>query len=206
MSNLKINKEFTRKSDPKLETFSNQVSTSMTGNPVFPDPVPTLPEIATLITDFTTALNESKDGDRLKIAIKNQKRKALIDGLILLANYVLFQSAGSKVDAISSGFKVSKSPSPLPPIVKPEDFRINYGSNPGELILRVKRQRGVVTYLFQYATDEEMALGMWKGIPCSKSTCTITGLTASVKYNLRVAAVGSKEQLMYSDIISRIAS
>ncbi|MDP4283653.1 MAG: hypothetical protein Q8891_04480 [Bacteroidota bacterium] len=206
MSNLKINNGFSQLSDPNLDARSNHVLVSMTENSYFPAPVPTVADMALLITNFTTALGESKDGDRVKIAIKNQVRQDLIDALHSWSVYVLFESDGDKVKAISSGFSIGKTPAPLPPIQKPENFRVEIGSNPGELIPKVKRQRGVLTYIFQYATDEEMALNNWKSIPCSRASCVIPGLVPGTKYNCLVAAVGPKDQLMYSDVISRIAA
>ncbi|MDP4285807.1 MAG: fibronectin type III domain-containing protein [Bacteroidota bacterium] len=206
MSILKIINGFSRMSDPNLETKANQVLISMTGNEYFPAPSPNLTDMGLLIAAFTRALSECQDGDRLKIAIKNQVRQDLIDALHSLATYVLFESAGDKVKALSSGFGIGKTPAPQPPIQKPENFRVEIGSNPGELIPKVNRQRSVLTYIFQYATDEEMALNHWKSIPCSKSSCVISGLAPGTKYNCLVLAVGRKDQLMYSDIISRIAA
>ncbi|MDP4282956.1 MAG: hypothetical protein Q8891_00915 [Bacteroidota bacterium] len=133
MNILKILNGFIRMSDPNLETKSNKILISMTENSCFPAPVPTVADMGVLIANFTTALSERKDGDRLKIAIKNQVREALVDALHLWSAYVLFQSAGDKVKAISSGFSIGKTPSPQPPIQKPENFRVEIGSNPGEL-------------------------------------------------------------------------
>ncbi|MDP4282955.1 MAG: hypothetical protein Q8891_00910 [Bacteroidota bacterium] len=64
----------------------------------------------------------------------------------------------------------------------------------------------MVTYVFKYATDEEMALGNWKSVMSSKSSCVINNLAPGTKYNCLVVAVGCKDQLMYSDVISRIAA
>jgi hypothetical protein len=91
-------------------------------------------------------------------------------------------------------------------ITKPDNFSILNGSNPGTLIGKVKREKGVVTYLFQYATDAMLAQENWQSVPCSKSTCIIADLQPGVKYNCRVAAIGRREQLMYSDVVSRIVA
>ena len=206
MKKLTITNGFGQMSDPTLETRSYQILTAMTDNPNFLTPTPAIADMTTLIGEFFDALSQCKEGDCLKVAIKNQKREALINGLHLWAGYVLFQSAGDSVKAISSGFSIGKTPSPAPPISKPVDFRILNGSNPGELIGKVKREKGVITYLYQYATDEMLALGHWQSIPCSKSTCVIANLQPGTKYNCRVAAIGAKDQLMYSDILSRIVA
>ena len=85
-------------------------------------------------------------------------------------------------------------------------FRIDNGSNPGELVGKVKREKGVITYLYQYATDAMLAQDNWQSVPCSKSSCIITDLQPGTKYNCRVAAIGPREQIMYSDTVARIVA
>jgi len=206
MKTLSITNGFKKMSDPTLETRSYQILTAMTGNANFPSPVPTLADMETTIGNFFDALSQCKDGDRLKVAIKNQKREALIDALHLWAAYVLFQSAGDSVKAASSGFRIGKTPAPAPPITKPENFRIENGSNPGELVGKVKREKGVITYLYQYATDAMLTQDNWQSVPCSKSSCIIADLQPGTKYNCRVAAIGPREQIMYSDTVARIVA
>jgi len=80
------------------------------------------------------------------------------------------------------------------------------GPNPNELESKIKGVKGAVSYLYQYATDAMLAQDNWQSIPSSKTTCIITNLQPGVKYNLRVAAIGRRDQLMYSDTISRIVA
>ncbi len=147
-----------------------------------------------------------QDSDRLQIAIKNQKREALIALLHQWADYVLFISKGDNAVAMSSGFTIGKTPSPAPPLTKPENFRIENGINPGELLNKVdsvSRGRG---YLFQYATDAMLAEENWQSVPSSRTSCIIANLVPGTKYNCRVAVLGAKDQLLYSDIVSRIVA
>ncbi|MEO7584196.1 MAG: fibronectin type III domain-containing protein [Ferruginibacter sp.] len=178
----------------------------MSDNVFFPAPVPDVAEMNTIALNFFNALTHCKDGDRLKIAVKNQRRAALIEGLHFWVAYVLFQSAGDDVKALSSGFTIGKMPAPAPHSSKPENFRIENGSNPGELIGEVNHEKGVITYLYQYASDAMLELDNWQSVASSKSKCIITNLTPGVKYNCRVAAIGTKNQVMYGDIISRIVA
>ena len=60
--------------DPELETRAYQIIAAITGNPNFPAPEPTVPAMNALAASFFNALSECKDGDRLKIAAKNQVR------------------------------------------------------------------------------------------------------------------------------------
>ncbi len=154
-----------------------------------------------ITANFFQALNDCKDGDRYKIAVKNQKRQALVDALHLWAAYVLSQAAGDPVIAFASNFKLRKASSPLPPIKKPENFSMVAGLNPFELSGKLNRVLGANSYLFQYAKDEMMALDNWQGQPSTSTKCTIPNLESGVVYNCRVLAIGSKNQIMISDVL-----
>ena len=113
---------------PILETRSYQVLTGVTDNTnYFPTPKPTLAEMGEIIGNFFDALNACKDGDRLKIAIKRQKREELITALHLWSAYVLSQAAGDPIIAKSSNFSLRKVAAPRPPITNPENFSIVAG-------------------------------------------------------------------------------
>jgi hypothetical protein len=206
MKVLTITNGFTRMSDATLDTRANQIYAAMNGNANFPTPVPSMDALQNAIEVFALALNDCRDGDRLKVAIKNQKRDALIDILHLLADFVLYKSAGDSVIAISSGYSIGKQPAPAPPITKPENLRVLQGDNPGVLVSKVARVKGARSYLHEYATDAQMAQGNWQKIGCSRSSCMIVDLLPGTKYHVRVAAIGTKEQLVYSDIVSRIVA
>jgi hypothetical protein len=205
MKQLTITNGFTRMSDDNLSVKASQINAAMTGNPSFVDPVPSLADLSDAIEAFNTALNNSRDGDRLKAAIKNQKREELIELLHLLADYVLFKSEGDTVTAMSSGFTIGKSPEPRE-ITKPQNPRLLQGENSGELIPKVDRVPGAIGYLHQYATEAEMAQAKWTTIPSSRSKCRIANLTPGTRYFYRVAALGTKDQLIYSDVVNRIAA
>ncbi|MGH2564476.1 MAG: hypothetical protein ACRDE5_08185, partial [Ginsengibacter sp.] len=159
---LRLKNGFNPMPDATLETKSYQILTGMTDNPNFPTPVPSLTVIGGAVEDFFTALSNCAEGDRLKIAIKNQKRAALIDVLHQLAFYVLLTANGDEAIAMSSGFSIAKNPSPAPPIEKPVAPILESGINPGEMVSRGTALAGAVTYLHQYATDAMMAQDNWQ--------------------------------------------
>ena len=92
MKILTITNGFAKLSDANLDLRANQILTAMTGNTNFEDPIPTLSALEDAIAAYADALFDCRDGDRLKVAIKNQKRDELIDILHLLADFVLFKS------------------------------------------------------------------------------------------------------------------
>ena len=108
--------------------------------------------------------------------------------------------------AISSGFSIGKQPVPAPPITKPGNLRVLQGDNPGVLVSKVAAVKNATSYMHEYATDAQMAQGNWQKIGCSRSSCMLVDLVSGTKYNVRVAAIGPKDQLVYSDIVARIAA
>lgn len=202
MAILAINNGFDSLPDAELETRSYQILTGVTDNAgYFPTPKPTLAEMGDFIGNFFEALTACKDGDRLKIAIKNQKRVALINALHLWSAYVLSQAGGDPVIAQSSNFTLRKVRSPKPPIGSPENFSIIAGPNPFELSGKLNPLDGAKSYSFQYATDAMMATETWLGVPSTTAKCIIANLESGVVYNCRVVAIGPRNQKMYSDIL-----
>lgn len=202
MAILAITNGFDKLSDPNLETKAEQVLQGVSDNAAyFPKPKPAVAEMKVLIAKFHTALVDSKDGDRQKIAVKNQKRQELIDGLHLWGAYVLSQANGDPVVAMSSNFKLRKSPSPKPPIGKPENFRVAAGPNPLQIAGRVNTVPGAKSFILQYATDEMMATDSWKGEATTTTKCTLNGLTSGTVYNCRMVAIGPRNQIKYSDVL-----
>lgn len=192
--------------DPELETRAWQIVAGMTLNPNFPQPTPTTEEGQNAAAAFSDALKACSESDRLKIAIKNQKRLALINVLLQWRWYVLLKANGNEAIAISSGFRISQPPSPAPPLPKPEAPVLTGGINTGEIVSTGKRVPGALSYLHQYATQAMMNQNDWQPVPSSKVRCVLTNLVPGELYYCRIAAVGCKQQLVYSDIVSRIAA
>jgi hypothetical protein len=69
----------------------------------------------------------------------------------------------------------------------------------------VKRVIAAVSYVFQYTTDATLAEASWMPMNCSTTKCQLMGLTPGTKYYVRVAAVGTKGQELYSDVSSKVA-
>jgi hypothetical protein len=203
---LIITNGFDRMSDENLLVKANQIRAAMTANPAFTDPSPSLVTLEEAIEVFSTALDACRDGDRQKAAVKNQKKEQLVEVLHLLADFVVFKSEGDIVTATSSGFSVRKAAAPREPITAAQNVRLLQGPNSGELIGKASRVAGATSYVHQYATEAEMAQGKWNSMPSSRVTVRITNLQPGTLYYYRVAAVGPKDQLVYSVVISRIAA
>ncbi|MEP7238869.1 MAG: fibronectin type III domain-containing protein [Ferruginibacter sp.] len=203
---LKLKNGFNEMADDTLLTRAYQIVTAMTGNDSFPTPTPSVADMETIVANFFEALSNCTEADRVKIAIKNQARKELIDALHKWALYVMLQSNDDVAVAMTSGFQIAKAPSPAPPLEKPVAPVLQSGINSGQLLSKNKRVLNAVSYVHQYATEAEMIQDNWKSVPYSKSSCVFTNLVPGTKYYCRLVVVGRKGQLVYSDVVSRIAA
>lgn len=203
MRQFKILNGFLQMSDDTLLRRAGDILAAMTGNANFPNPDISTAQFEAQLTAFENALEACADGSRLDVAIKNQQRQLLIDMLHQWADYVVYCSKNDRAKAISSGFSISREQMPAPPITKPENLRVTNGSNGGELLSRVNSVKGARSYVHEYRPEGSET---WTGITCTSTRCMIRNLLPGTTYQVRVTAVGSKMQIMYSDIISRIVS
>ena len=202
---LRATNGFESMSDAKLYQRSSFVISCITGNSNFEAPDPTLAELTAGLNDFKTGVDNSLTRDSNAILIKNEKRQALIDLLHLEIYYVLYKSRGSRPVAESSGFSFAKAKAPAPPMLKPQNLQVVNSDQSGQMDVSIDSVTGAVAYVYQCIADAALASGNWISTTCSQSKCTITGLTPGTLYHWRVAAVGTKGQILYSDTISRMA-
>jgi hypothetical protein len=204
MSLLRISNGFEKLSDADLLTKANSILDSMSGNTNFSNPQPTLATFGTAITDFSTALDAASHGSSLDKAIKNQRREDLINILHALGAYVLFASGGVAVTALSSGFSISKTPQPAPPVQAVTGQRLEDGPNSGTLKYSFDRGPGAKAYIYQCAPDPVTATSDWMTLGGTTRSTLFSGLVVGKKYWCRTGAIGTNGQIVYSEPIWRI--
>ena len=133
---------FYRYSDGMLESKTHSIISSMTGNAFFPTPVPTLTEVQAAASDYAAALVKAGTGNRSDVADKNAKRETLTGLLRTLSTYVNLVANGDRTQLLSSGFEISKDRQPVS-ITKPENLKVENGLSSGQLIVSVKKVKGV---------------------------------------------------------------
>jgi hypothetical protein len=201
---LRITNGYPGLSDSALLVKSKVVVAAMTGNPNFATPTPTLASITALNATFEEALEKSAAGDRQQGAEKRAAREAVINGLHLLGNYVLFTAANDEVVATSAGFKVAKTPEPRPAMQTPFGLVLKNGVNKGELKFSFAKVQGATAYMYEITPGPITQQSVWErseGTTCKK---LYTGLESGREYHCRVTAIGVNGQTVTSDVVSRI--
>jgi hypothetical protein len=189
---------------PDLIAELRFVIQKMVGNSNFSTPNPPLATITTLVNDYEQLAGEAEDGGSFDKAERDSKAQELISAMHVLSAYVLMTANGSALVVESSGLKLSKTPSPSPSIEKPAGLQLTDGVNIGELLLKFTKVKGSKSYMYQISLDPTDP-AKWVTYYGTIRQNLFTGLESGKKYYVRVVAVGTDSQVVYSDVVSRIA-
>ena len=175
---------------------------SMTNNGYFPDCTSLVNELRDLQEQFIKALSDAGLKDLEKVSLKNNLRGQLIQKLKQLGEYAATVSKGEDTLMLSSGFPVIR---PVDEIIldTPDNFRISPGVQNGEIVMQVQRVMGAKSYMYQYTPHPVTKESIWESVYDTRCKATLTGLPLGVRYWFRIAAVGARKQIVYTDALDR---
>lgn len=136
--------------------------------------------------------------------MRDSKRLEVVQAIHALSIYVLGVANGDPLVVQSAGFTVVQSPSPLPPIEKATGLQLFDGMNLGEILLKFTKVQGSKAYMYQITTDPTDE-SKWVTMHGTVRQNLFTGLESGRKYYVRVVALGTNGQVVYSDVVSRVA-
>lgn len=186
----------------ELATLGYCVVNKMEDNPAFPHPPSALAELKKVLPEYLSALAHAMGLGIETVALKDQKKKIVLNLLDELATYVTNSCRGDRALLLSSGFDINKEggAGPEPAIKKLEVIL----GKPGEVTMRIRKATGAVAFIFEYTTEPPGPNTTWKSRGSSLRTHTIKGLTSDQRYWFRGVAIGSGEQFANSEVISRV--
>lgn len=200
----RVVKTFKKLTDANFLTFGQHVTVSMAAAvDIFPAPVPSLADINAELGNYADLLQTAKNRDKVQVDLKNMAKLTLKNMLSQLADYVNATTSDS-ASLLRSGFELNKVPQPIG-LQEPTGLRLMDGPNSGQLTLKSKAVKGASSYLFQYNTDAALPEVSWVSIPSTTAYYTFKGLTKGTTYYVRVAAVGSNQQITYSNVVNRVS-
>ncbi len=199
MSKSKLVTGFPRYRDTELETKARFIVESMSDNPHFTTPVPSLAEITNSINAYTGALRDAEAGGKALIAKKNEERALLIALLEKLSLYVEAYSNNNEVILLSSGFSLAKTRSTIGSLPKPHNFSVS-PTTAGVVVLKLETIYGADSYQYEYRLANVEST--WSIETFTKASLKLKGLQSGQKYEFRVAGIGAHPDRVYSDTIS----
>jgi len=195
---------FGRYTDAELSAKAKEVESSVTSNLNFPNAVNNLTKLATAKTEYDESLVMASTGDTTKIALKNEKRKNLVDVLTELARYVEMAANGNRFILLSSGFEISKEHPATVILNVPQNLKLSDGNESGELYLTFNSVNGAKSYMYQSSIDPLTSESTWTSEASTVSEHTFKSLPSGKRIWCRGVATGSNNQHTVSDPISRI--
>jgi len=187
--------------DKKLATEAVKIKTAISGNTYFPETTPSAADYSTAVDAYIAQLGKAT-GTRDVNAVdqKNARRRELIALTVTLGTSCSLSANGDLEMLRSTALPLRRRPQTIV-LGKPSNFRCTNGINPGELLLKVDTMAGVASFSFTYTEYPPTETSNWVTVTSSKSTCTLTGLTPGKKYWIRVAAIGTKGQMVWGETL-----
>ncbi len=191
-------------SDSLLLKHVHTIIAAMTDNANYPTPSPTLAEITTALSNFTTALANASGGGVTLTCIKNDMRAILVGLVRDLASYVQVTCKGNLPALLSSGFSAQKPKHTSMSIpVTPSDLQISLGTLTGELDAVNSPSFGTATYNWRMY-DVSTPTVMLQTAQTTAARKTFSGLTPGKIYAVQVNAVGSAGTSDWSNPVSHM--
>jgi hypothetical protein len=179
----------TRSNDAALIVASGSILVAMTGNGLYPAPVPALAGIVTARNAFVAAANAPKSGT-LGVIARRQLRVQLVVQLRSLALYVQQTCNGDPVIGLSSGYPLQKTRQPAGLLPAPVNLRLARGKLSGQLTVRCDVMAQAGSYQWRYATAA--APTVWTLVdPTMGARVLLEGLAPGTQYVVQVRAVGT---------------
>ncbi len=180
------------------------LSSMATAGLYYPTPSPALVDIAEAFDLYMQTWAIVEGGNNTQRQLMLQRKTILIDILMRLSAYVTFTANGNIAALQASGFTMAKDRSATPALAKPRNLKVNNAINNGSLEISVDTVEYAVVYLFQYITGTPGIDSNWLTKASTSKKCIINGLVSGAKYACRVAAIGQKDQITYSDFVYKI--
>ena len=197
--------DFNSVTDAKLLVLCGVILKAMTGNPLYPSPLPSLDTLAAANEAFAAAVTAAKDRGKAAIARRNQLRGALVQVLRELALYVQRACGGDRVKLIASGFTPQRQRGPAAGVPSaPQFVRLALGKLKGQLIARCNPVANALTYEWRYASTATPTAWVQPDA-VSKARLLIEGLTAGTTYTVQVRVIGAAGPSEWSEVASAMS-
>jgi hypothetical protein len=195
---------FGRYKDNNLLQKGEFVYASLHGNISYVTLETLLPLVKDALQKYNPDLAAAITGDRIAIAQKKQSRKELMLLLNRLGLAVMTEANGDETMLVSSGYNLVKARESRY-ITNPGNVILSDGISTGQMISRVKAVTGAKCYVHQLATAFDGEETIWISITATSCRYLFKNLTPGKQYWVRVAVVGSRNQIAYSNVATRFA-
>jgi hypothetical protein len=178
---------------------AKDVLASMQDNPHFPDPKPSLAELATACADLDESIiNTTEGGDKLAFFLKQQRLQVVSNMLRSLATYVSLIAQGDRMVVESAGFALRNRSTRITELDTPQRVQAKSGRQNGTIEVRWKPVRGARFYKVVATKNNARPDERPQETQTASSRCVITGMDPLEYYSISVMAEGSSAKSSFS--------
>jgi len=179
-------------------TKQQNIHDRMVANPLYPDPPVTYVIFQSQITAQATAIKNALNGGKLEKEVLANATKAVQGTVRRLQFYVSSEANGDREAILSSGFDVSKEPTPVGAMPQATVLWIRNTGREGEVKVRVKAVKGKQFVEVQHRVADP-GIGFGPSQSTGTSMFLLSGLGSLRKYVLRVRLHGPEGPGPWSD-------
>lgn len=195
-------------SDDELAALAGKILGALTGNANFPDPIPALTDLTTVVNDYRSKHEIAiRGGSVLDIRIKNESKKHLLYQLSQLAHYVNTESAGNLAVLTSSAMILAKQPTGKQVPYTIERVILKDGSLSGQMRVDFTPQKSIWEYEIQIGEWPDNVMDILWGQSYFTTTSRgniVVPLIPGTKYYVRVRARNAKGSSDWTEAVSMI--
>lgn len=197
--------DFNRMSVEMLDQVAENVLLKMTGNALFPTPVPELTVLETNLTNYRAAVADAVRGGKHATTVRDQVRSQLENTLHSLALSVQQVAMGDPATILAAGFDHNKTREPRGRCPQPIDFVAKSGSL-GSCSVALKMKRHPWARSYRYAYRPVGSTDAWTEVTSHASQTVIPDLQQFTEYEFRGAYIDNMPNSpIYSDKVTAVA-
>jgi hypothetical protein len=200
--NRKLALNFRKYNDSELEEIAHFICVRLRNSEEWKDIQNLLAPTEATLKQFQHYRGEAWSGDTNMILIKNDFKEKLISLLTELGETVQLKAKGDEWLIVTSGYKLTKPPRKAN-LENPEEFKVLPGQMNGQIILQAKRVKGAKAYLYKYTRGPVDNNTQWETITSTKRKIVISNLPLGIQFFFQMAAIGARNQIVYSAVVAR---
>ena len=200
----KVSLYFNNFTDVNFQKKGNSIYDSLIGNNLFSNLAPPLPTVKLALDKYIADLAAASTYDRVAVARKNKSRGELDAVLKQLGLSVMTEANGDEAALSSTGFTLVKQRENRY-ITNPGNVTLSNGITSGQMVSMIKAVSGGKSYIHQITSELPVDDSMWVSNNSSTSKFLFTNLIPGKQYWVRVAVIGSRNQIAYSSVGSWFA-
>lgn len=190
--------------DVNLKKKSEFIYDSLINNPLYLTLGTLLPLLKVALDKYSADLAAAATNDRNAVAQKNKSRGDLEAILKQLGLAVMAEANGDEAMLTTSGFTLTKTRE-VRYITNPGNVTLSQGISSGQMVSAVKAMNAAKSYVHQISSTLPGDDTVWTGITSSSCKVVFESLIPGKQYWVRVAVVGSRKQIAYSNVGSWFA-